>query len=311
MSLACGVDVGGTKILAGVVDDDGTIVEEVRVVSPATDVDAIGTAIAALVDDLASRHEFSQVGVGAAGYIDKSRSTVLFAPNIAWRDVPLKAFLEERTGKDTVIENDANAAAWGEFAFGAGSAVDDFLLVTVGTGVGGGLVLDGALYRGAFGIGAEIGHMRVVPGGILCGCGNLGCFEMYASGNALVRLAREAAEAGRADDLLKRAGGAVEHINGPLVTVAAREGDTAAAALLAEVGRWLGEGIASLTAVLDPAMVAIGGGVSEADELLLEPAREGFLGQLTGRGHRPELVIRKATLGSRAGLIGAADLARR
>jgi glucokinase len=311
VSLACGVDVGGTKILAGVVDDDGTIVEEVRVTSPATDVDAITADIARLVDDLATRHEFGHVGVGAAGYIDKSRSTVLFAPNIAWRDVELRADLEQRTGKSVVIENDANAAAWGEFAYGAGAAIDDFLLITVGTGVGGGLVLDGALYRGAFGLGAEIGHMRVVPGGILCGCGNLGCFEMYASGTALVRMAREAAEAGRADDLLKRAGGAVESINGPLVTTAAQEGDRASIALFGELGRWLGEGIASLTAVLDPAMVAIGGGVSEADELLLEPAREGFLSQLTGRGHRPELVIRKATLGGRAGLIGAADLARK
>ena len=311
MSLACGVDIGGTKILAGVVDDDGAIVEEVRVESPATDVDAITDAVSGLVGDLASRHEFDSVGVGAAGYIDKSRSTVLFAPNIAWRDVNLRAELEQRTGKSVVIENDANAAAWGEFTFGAGADIDDFLLITVGTGVGGGLVLDGSLYRGAFGIGAEIGHMRVVPGGILCGCGNLGCYEMYASGTALVRMAREAAEAGRADGLLKRSGGAVDAINGPLVTTAAREGDAAALGLLGELGRWLGEGIASLTAVLDPAMVAIGGGVSEADELLLEPAREGFLSQLTGRGHRPELMIRKATLGSRAGLIGAADLARR
>jgi glucokinase len=311
VSLACGVDVGGTKILAGVVDDDGTIVEEARVHAPATDGDAITAAVAGLVDDLATRHEFASVGVGAAGYIDRSRSTVLFAPNIAWRDVNLRAELEQRTGKDVVIENDANAAAWGEFTFGAGAEIDDFLLITVGTGVGGGLVLDGALYRGAYGIGAEIGHMRVVPGGILCGCGNLGCFEMYASGNALVRMAREAAEAGHADDLLKRAGGAVESITGPLVTTAAQEGDRMAIGLLGELGRWLGEGIASLAAVLDPAMVAVGGGVSEADELLLEPAREGFLSQLTGRGHRPELVIRKATLGSRAGLIGAADLARR
>jgi glucokinase len=311
VSLACGVDVGGTKILAGVVDEDGRIVEEVRVHSPATDVDAITTAIAGLVDDLATRHEFADVGVGAAGYIDKSRSTVLFAPNIAWRDVNLRAQLEQRTGKSVVIENDANAAAWGEFTFGAGAEIDDFLLITVGTGVGGGLVLDGSLYRGAFGLGAEIGHMRVVPGGILCGCGNLGCYEMYASGTALVRLAREAAAAGHADHLLKRAGGAVDAIKGPLVTEAARAGDPVAIGLLGEVGRWLGEGIASLAAILDPAVVAVSGGVSEADELLLEPAREGFLSQLTGRGHRPELVIRKATLGNRAGLIGAADLARR
>src|SRR3954465_14765542 len=205
--LSCGIDVGGTPLLGGVVDEGGEMVEELRVDSPATDTEAIEKAIEQLVTELKSRHEITAVGVGAAGYIDKSRSTVLFAPNIAWRDVDLRAVLEQRTGKGAVIENDANAAAWGEFTFGAGADIDDFLLVTVGTGVGGGLVLDGALYRGAFGIGAEIGHMRVVPGGILCGCGNLGCFEMYASGNALVRMAREAAAEGRADALLKRSGG--------------------------------------------------------------------------------------------------------
>ena len=312
MTLACGVDVGGTKILGGVVDEDGTVVEELRVVSPATDVVAIETAISGLVKELSSRHAISSVGIGAAGYIDKGRSTVMFAPNIAWRDVSLKARLESLVGVPVVIENDANAAAWGEFRFGAGAEVDDLLLVTVGTGVGGGLVLDGALYRGAFGVGAEIGHMRVVPDGIVCGCGNRGCFEMYASGSALVRGVRSAAVAGRleAAAILERAGGDPLAINGPLVTTAAQEGDAFAIASLAELGRWLGEGIASLTAVLDPAMVVVGGGVSEAEELLLGPTRAAFAEQLTGRGHRPELVITRATLGNRAGLIGAADLAR-
>ena len=211
-----------------------------------------------------------------------------------------------------MVENDANAAAWGEFQFGAGHDVDDLLLVTVGTGVGGGVVLDGSLYRGAFGVGAEIGHMRVVPGGILCGCGNRGCLEMYASGSALVRDARAAARAGSllAADLLERAGGDPDAITGPLVTDAARGGDTFAIEQLAALGRWLGEGIASLTAVLDPAVVVVGGGVSAADELLLEPTRAAFRSQLTGRGHRPMLEIRRARLGNRAGLIGAADLTR-
>jgi glucokinase len=253
------------------------------------------------------------VGVGAAGYIDRSRSTVLFAPNLAWRDVDLKAELEPRVNLPVVIENDANAAAWGEFTYGAGQDVDDLLLVTVGTGVGGGLVLDGQLYRGAFGVGAEIGHLRVVPDGRLCGCGNHGCFEQYGSGSALVRNAREAATAGSllARTLLDRAGGDPDAIDGPLITEAARDGDTFAVEQLAEIGRWLGEGIASLTAVLDPAVVAIGGGVSDADELLLDPIRVAFERSLPGRGHRPMLEIRKATLGNRAGLIGAADLARR
>jgi glucokinase len=312
MTLAIGIDVGGTKIAGGVVDDAGRIIEELRVESPHTDVHAIEAAIEKLVTELHTRHRIEAVGIGAAGYIDKSRSVVLFAPNLAWRDLDLKADLEARLDLPVVVENDANAAAWGEFQYGAGHDVDDLLLVTVGTGVGGGVVLDGSLYRGAFGVGAEIGHMRVVPDGILCGCGNRGCFEQYASGSALVREARAAARAGSllAADLLARAGGDPDAITGPLVTEAARDGDTFALEQLAVLGRWLGEGIASLTAVLDPAVVVIGGGVSAADDLLLDPVRAAFAAQLTGRGHRPMLEIRKARLGNRAGLIGAADLTR-
>ena len=312
MTLACGIDVGGTKIAGGVVDEDGTILEELQVVSPATDVPAIEAAIETLVTELRTRHSIEAVGVGAAGYIDKARAVVLFAPNLAWRDLDLKADLERTLGLPVVVENDANAAAWGEFQYGAGHDVDDLLLVTVGTGVGGGVVLDGALYRGAFGVGAEIGHMRVVPDGILCGCGNRGCFEMYASGSALVREARAAARAGSllAADLLDLAGGDPESITGPLVTQAAHEGDAFSIEQLSSLGRWLGEGIASLTAVLDPAVVVIGGGVSAAGDLLLDPARAAFRSQLTGRGYRPMLEIRPARLGNRAGLIGAADLTR-
>jgi glucokinase len=313
MSLACGVDVGGTKISGGVVDETGAVLEELRVESPATDVEAIEDAITSLVTQLRDRHDIAAVGVGAAGYVDKARAVVMFAPNIAWRDVNLKAELEERIHLPVVVENDANAAAWGEFTYGAGHDVDDLLLVTVGTGVGGGVVLDGELYRGAFGVGAEIGHMRVVPDGILCGCGNRGCLEQYGSGTALVREARAAARGGSllAADLLQRAGGDPDGITGPLVTEAAHDGDPFAVEQLAVLGRWLGEGIASLTAVLDPAVVVLGGGVSEAGDLLLDPVRSAFASQLTGRGHRPVLDIRRARLGNRAGLIGAADLARR
>jgi glucokinase len=312
MSLTCGIDIGGTKIAGGVVDEEGTILEELRVVSPASSEEAIEEAVAGLVRELRSRHDVRAVGVGAAGYVDRSRSVVMFAPNIAWRDVEMRADLERRLDLPVVIENDANAAAWGEFRFGAGHDVEDLLLVTVGTGVGGGIVLDGALHRGAFGVGAEIGHMRVVPNGLLCGCGNRGCFEQYGSGSALVREARAAAAGGSllAREVLDLAGGDPEAITGPLITQAARAGDPFAVEQLADLGRWLGEGIASLTAVLDPAAVVIGGGVSEAGDLLLNPIRAAFAAQLTGRGHRPSLEVRKARLGNRAGLIGAADLAR-
>jgi glucokinase len=312
MTLACGIDVGGTKIAGGVVDEDGKILEELRVESPATDADAIEEAIAGLVTELRSRHQIETVGVGAAGYIDKARAVVLFAPNVAWRNEDLKGELEKRVELPVVIENDANAAAWGEFVYGAGHDVEDLLLVTVGTGVGGGLVLDGNVYRGANGVGAEIGHMRVVPNGILCGCGKHGCFEQYASGSALVRETRALALSGAmiAQGMLRRADGDLSKITGPLITEAARQGDAGAIQQLAELGRWLGEGIASLTEILDPGVVVVGGGVSEADELLLGPTREAFAGQLVGRGFRPIPEIRKARLGNRAGLIGAADLSR-
>ncbi|MFN8194941.1 MAG: ROK family glucokinase [Nocardioidaceae bacterium] len=313
MTLTIGIDVGGTKIAGGVVDEDGTLVEERRVVSPARDVEAIESAIADLVATLRRSHEIEAVGVGAAGYVDSTRSIVMFAPNLAWRDLDMRADLERRIGLPVVVENDANAAAWGEFAFGAGEDVDDLLLLTVGTGVGGGLVLDGRLHRGAFGVAAEVGHMRVVPGGRLCGCGNRGCWEQYASGTALVRGVRDEVTEGSllARGILDRAGGDPDKITGPLITEAARDGDTFAVEQLATLGRWLGEGIASLAAVLDPAVAVIGGGVSAAGDLLIEPARHAFATELSGRGHRPVLEIRRAALGNRAGMIGAGDLARR
>lgn len=311
MTLTCGVDVGGTKIAGAVVDLDGNVLEEHRVESPATDTEAIEDAIAGLVGELAARHRIEAVGVGAAGYISASRAQVMFAPNLAWRDVDLKAELEERVDVPVVIENDANAAAWGEFRFGAAADADDLLLVTVGTGVGGGIVWNGELFRGSFGAAAEIGHIRVVPDGRPCGCGNHGCLEQYGSGSALVKQARAAAHTPEAATLLAAAGGDPEQITGPMITELARAGDAFAVAQLAELGRWLGEGIATLAAVLDPAVVVIGGGVGDAGDLLLEPIRAAFRDQLTAREFRPEAEIRLATLGNRAGMIGAADLARR
>ena len=312
MSLACGIDVGGTKIAGGVVDESGTILEELRVESPATDVPAIEAAIEKLVTELRTRHAIEAVGVGAAGYIDKARAVVLFAPNLAWRDLDLKSDLERALGLPVVVENDANAAAWGEFEFGAGHDIDDLLLVTVGTGVGGGVVLDGSLYRGAFGVGAEIGHMRVVPDGILCGCGNRGCFEMYASGSALVREARAAAQAGSllAADLLahgRRRPGRdhrpADH-RGRAQRRHVRDRAAGVARSLAGRGHRLADGRAR------PGRRRDRRGRERRRRAAPGPARAAFASQLTGRGHRPMLEIRKARLGNRAGLIGAADLTR-
>lgn len=313
MSLTIGIDVGGTKIAGGVVDEDGTIVDETTIESPAEDSDAIVDGIADMVRELRGRHSIEAVGVSAAAFIDHSRATVYFAPNLAWRDVALKKRLEEATGLRVVVENDGNAAAWGEFTFGAALDADDLLMIAVGTGVGGGLVVDGALYRGGYGIAGEVGHVRLERAGRQCGCGLRGCLEQYASGTALERAAREAAEAdpAAAHRLLELAGGSASGIEGPMITEAARAGDPFSIAQLAYLGAWLGEGAAILSAVVDPGVIVIGGGVCEAGTLLLEPMRVTYEAQLTGVGNRPVPELRPATLGNTAGLVGAADLARR
>jgi glucokinase len=251
-------------------------------------------------------------GLGAAGFVDAARSTVLFAPNLAWRNEPLRAAVEQRTGLPVVVENDANAAAWAETRFGAGHGQRFTVTLTVGTGLGGGVVLGGQLVRGAFGAAAEVGHMILVPDGRRCGCGLLGCWEQYASGRALVAEARQRAagssEAARL--LLELANGRPEAITGPMVTMGAVAGDPVALACFEAVGGWLGHGMADLAAILDPQVFIIGGGVSEAGELLVGPARETFQAMLTARDHRPTATVRVAQLGQDAGLIGAADLAR-
>jgi glucokinase len=313
MSLTVGVDVGGTKIAAGLVDEKGQVLARERTESPATDPPEIVSTIGELVRGLAGSEPIEAVGVSAAGFVDKARAMLVFAPNLAWRDEPLKRFLEDELDLPVVVENDANAAAWGEFTFGAGEDVENLLMLTVGTGVGGGLVIDGELVRGGFGMGGEVGHISMVPGGVRCGCGNLGCLESYGSGTALVRRSRELAGAdpASAKDLVARVGGDPTRITGPLVTQAAQEGDAFAIARLAELGEWLGQGVATLTAVLDPNVVVIGGGVSEAGALLLDPIRDSFERHVTARGHRPMLEVRQALLGNAGGLIGVADLARR
>jgi glucokinase len=313
MALTIGVDVGGTKVAAGVVDDHGRILEQVRRRTPSTNVKETADVIAEVVDLLKGKYdEVTAVGVGAAGFVDETRSTMLFAPNLAWRNEPIKAKVEDLVKLRVVVENDGNAMAWAEARFGAGQGEDFLVCVTLGTGIGGGIIIDGALYRGRFGIGAEFGHFRVVPDGRRCGCGNRGCWERYASGSALVHEARDLARfspaaAGR---LLELGGGTPEGINGPEVTQAAREGDPAALECFQTIAAWTGQGLADLVTVLDPGAFIIGGGLSDAGDLLLTPVREAFEKALTGRGHRPVADIRIAELGSAAGIVGAADLAR-
>lgn len=310
--LAIGIDIGGTKIAAGVVDPDGVILESLRRETPSNSPSEVLSAIADIAETFRRNHNIHSLGIGAAGFVDSTQSTVLFSPHLAWRNEPLRDAVSRRTGLPVLVDNDANASGWAEWRFGAAQNESDLVLITLGTGIGGSLVIDGQTYRGRFGLAGEFGHMQVVPDGFACECGNKGCWEQYASGRVLTRRAREAAEAGTTVGkvLLKAAGGAVDAIEGNHVTDLAADGDEEAIEWIAEVGDWLGVGMANLAAAFDPSIFVIGGGVSDAGDLLIGPARAAFSKTLTGRGYRAEARIVRAHLGPEAGLIGAADMSR-
>ncbi|MFI6265173.1 ROK family glucokinase [Micromonospora sp. NPDC051006] len=314
MTLTIGIDVGGTKVAGGVVDATGTVLVQGRRDTPADDVAKTRDVITDLVSELAAGRSIEAVGIGAAGWIDATRSIVQFAPNLAWRDEPLREYVSKVVGLPVIVENDGNVAAWAEFRYGAARQADDSMVMfTIGTGVGGGIVLGGELVRGAHGVAAELGHMLTVPDGHQCGCGRLGCIEQYASGSALVRFARAAArqEPNRAAALLELAGGEAEAITGPMVTAAAKGGDPVSAEAFAQVGRWLGTSLADMAQILDPQVLVVGGGVIDAGDLLMGPTRRSFTESLAQRSRLPVAEILPAELGNRAGVIGAADLARR
>jgi glucokinase len=311
MGLTIGVDIGGTKIAAGVVDEEGSILETVKVPTP-TSPEGVVDAIVEAVRQVSTGHQIEAVGIGAAGYVDDKRATVLFAPNINWRHEALKDKVEQRVGLPVVVENDANAAAWGEYRFGAGQGHSDVICITLGTGLGGGIIIGNKLRRGRFGVAAEFGHIRVVPDGLLCGCGSQGCWEQYASGRALVRYARQRAQATpeNARTLLGLGDGTPDGIEGRHVSAAARQGDPVAIDSFRELARWAGAGLADLASLFDPSAFIVGGGVSDEGELVLDPIRKSFRRWLIGGEWRPHAQVLAAQLGGKAGLVGAADLAR-
>jgi glucokinase len=305
---AVGIDVGGTKIAAMRVDREGRILARETIVTPAEDMAAtldamVDAANAVMAPDVVA------VGIGAAGLVSFATGTLVFAPNLAWRDAPISDHVGKALGLPTVTDNDANVAAWAEYRLGAGRGSTDMLLVTVGTGIGGGIVSGGALFRGAHGFAAEIGHIIVEPGGPLCGCGNHGCWEQVASGHAITRAGRDAAHQYPNSLIARLADGDAANVTGPVVTQAAEQGDQLARGILSEVGRRLGEGIAGLVNVLDPDVVVVGGGAVAAGDLLLEPARDGFAGAVEAVDERPAVPILPAALGNDAGAVGGALLA--
>ena len=309
MGVVVGVDVGGTKVLAGVVDENGGVVRTVRVATPGrvAAVEAVEDAIVSAVTSVAGEAPLSAVGLAAAGFVSGDR--VAFAPHLPWRGEPVRDRLEARLGVPLMLDNDANCAAHAEAAYGAGRGARSMVLVTLGTGIGGALLLDGRVWRGATGMAGEFGHMQVVPDGLACECGRRGCWEQYSSGNALVRHVRSrmASEPTMLVDLCE---GDPSRLSGPMVTAAAEDGDLVARAAFTAIGEWLGVGLANLVAAFDPELLVVGGGVAEAGERLVEPAREALARSLVGGEYRDVPPLRAAALGPAAGLVGAAALAR-
>ncbi len=307
--LNVGIDIGGTKIAGGVVSADGEIVEGLRVPTPDKTSD-LADAVAEMVRELASRHDVHAVGVAAAGFIDATRSVIIHAPNIDWHDEPLRAELEARIGRPVTLENDANAAGWGEYRFGAGRGSNNLVMLTLGTGVGGAVVIDGQLLVGGNGVGGELGHIRFIRGGWPCGCGQNGCLEQYASGRALQREIADIADAGGIGAGLAAARDDRGIVPADAMTRLVSQQDPGALEAIHRVATALGEACGGFQAVLDPELFVIGGGVADLGERLLEPVRIAYETSLPGYGERPVAGFAIATLGNDAGLIGVADLAR-
>ena len=305
---AIGVDVGGTKIAATVVTPEGKILNEVRYPTQAVPPNRLIETIAAAITEVKNGFEVGGVCLAVPGLILAAENKVIISPNLhEIENIPLDEEIGRRTGLYVTVENDANAAAWGEFRYGAGKDVEHQVFITLGTGVGGGVITHGVLLRGADGAGGELGHVTIESAGPRCGCGNHGCLEALASGTAIRRRAREVAS----DQPYSALGRlAIEReVLGEDVTRLAHEGDEAALQVLQETGRWLGIGLAGFVNTFNPEVIAVGGGAARAGELILGPARKEV--QLRAQSpSRDTVKIKEATLGPESGALGAAALAR-
>jgi glucokinase len=304
-----GVDLGGTKCL-GLALVDGVVAAQVQVPTPRGETALLET-MAEVIERLSSEggERVTALGVGLPGLVDRE-GVLQFAPNLPGVvGLPVRAQLEDRLGLPVQVDNDATCAAWGERELGAANGLDDVVVVTLGTGIGGGIVAGGKIHRGANGFAGEIGHMVVDPHGPPCPCGQRGCWERFASGSGLGRLAREAALAGRATRVMELAGGDPEAVKGEHVSAALAEGDEEASAVMGEFAWWLALGLVNLVNVFDPQALVIGGGLAAAGEALFEPARVAFDQLLAATALRPPVPLLPAALGAQAGAVGAASLA--
>lgn len=305
-----GVDIGGTKVLAGEVTAEGEVRRTALRFTPGRRVPAhlVENALTEAVMEVAGDEPLEAVGLAAAGFVDVTRTRVLFAPHLPWRGDDVVERLSARWGVPVIMDNDANCTALAEAAYGAARGASSTVLVTLGTGIGGALMFGDQLWRGAGGMAGEFGHQQVVPGGAACQCGRAGCWEQYCSGNALVRHART--RLGASPALTRVTDGDPGALTGPMVTAAAADGDAVALAAFRSVGDWLGVGLANLVASFDPALLVVGGGVSAAGRLLLDPARAALARSLVGADDRVVPPLVPAALGPQAGLVGAAWMAR-
>ena len=305
-----GVDLGATNVRVAVVDRTGGIRAELRDHTGEDGSEVVPTTTA-LVRKL--RDEFpgvTAVGVGAAGLVDRD-GDVQYAPNIpAFRRTPLREALQRAIGLPVVVDNDANAAAWGEIVHGAAHGALYALMVTLGSGIGGGIIARGRVIRGAHGFAAEIGHFQIDPDGPMCACGERGHWEAFASGHALGRIGRVWAAAGRAPGVVARAGGDPDAVTGVHVGDSAQAGEPDGRALLDEYAELVAVGLAGLANILDPERIVISGGLVELGDTLLRPVRDAFERRIEGAEYRPRIDIVPAALGEHAGVIGAAARAR-
>jgi glucokinase len=305
-----GVDLGGTNLRVALVDPDGSVVEQRRMATPPT----LAEIVAAITDAVRAltplRTDARALGVGAAGMVDQE-GTIHYSPNVpAFLHAPVRAQLEAASGLPVAGDNDANVAVLAELVHGAARGCSEVLLITLGTGVGGGIITRGEVLRGAHGFGAEIGHFQVDADGPLCACGQRGHWEALASGTALGALGREWAAAGAAPAVLARTGGSVDDITGVLVGDVAQRGGGDAVAIVEEYARRVAIGLVGLVNIFDPERVVVSGGLIELGDVLLAPIRNAFDGRIEGAAHRPAVPILAAELGDRAGVVGAAVLAR-
>lgn len=313
MNYYFGIDLGGTYIKYGVVSEDGKIVEKNKAATPAGCgyAETVG-AIAALGRELSARQgiRFRAAGIGAPGVIDGARGVVLTSGNLGWENKPLAGDLSAALGIPVTLTNDANAAAFGEYSGGAGSKYSSIVLITLGTGVGSGIVADGKLFEGNCGAGAELGHEVIRFGGEKCACGRRGCFEAYASATALIRQTKRAMEKDDASVLWQLCGGDLNNVNGKTAFDGKRAGDKAAARVVNTYIKYLAEGIANIANTFRPEAVLLGGGISAEREYLTVPLQKQVNRLMLGHGKYAPVHILTASLGNDAGLVGAAMLAK-